>query len=365
MVETMKLMKKKGGKGGESGLSEAEEDNRAVIGQISTRSFMKRERVEIDFKDEWELLIASWLSSICESEVRPETLCEFLTDCSLLCKTASIVADEPGLKYYKRKINVELSAFEIRRNLIVFQDICKKLKIRYMFLILDIKDEELNYVLPPLIEMAKIAKKKGLLKLAYQVQFPEHLFNEELYADVVPGKEEAADGDKKEDRNSDKWRTKGLQVGNVTFNGEERLMLQLLFLMIDRDDTGFLQIEAIITWAKEEGKFIRPNHAKKVISAIDYDNDGAIGLRDFFQYAAKLKEEFMSEEYDDEEYDDYDTADEDADNQGEEQLFFEQSHGVYDNGDGFSGVALNDVNIEEDVSSDDSSEYVDAEIYKE
>lgn len=307
IMRSLRMSKKNLRKAAEAQTNEAKDDNNVVVGQIQNRKFMKRQRIEIDYKEEWLQLLSSWFSFYAGEDIYPENLLAELKDCVLLCHVASIICERPDLKFYRPKLTDPLSPFQVRRNLIVFQDCCKHLGIQFMFLVFDLENTEYNYVLPALIEFSKKAKQKKMLKLKYHVEFPERLYNEKLGGSDTTVLENAKEADLKD---------KGLEVGAVTFNGEERLMLQLLFLMIDVFDTGFITEQGIINWAREDGKLIRPENAQQVISAIDYDNDGAVGLRDFFQYAAKLKEEFLSDEY--EEYSDY----QDSEHGEEDELLF-------------------------------------------
>eukprot|EP00924_Labyrinthula_sp_SR-Ha-C_P008485 augustus_masked-scaffold_32-processed-gene-1.0-mRNA-1 protein AED:0.35 eAED:0.37 QI:0/-1/0/1/-1/1/1/0/1451 len=267
---------------------EEEKSLQKFFDEVQGRSFMWREKVEMENRDYWLDFVCEWFSILSGESIYSEGLCEALGNCILLCYVVSLVADKPGLKYSKADeesgetmITTKLNAFEIRQNLLVFQDVCKELGIKHMFFVSDIDTQDLNYILPALVELALKARSLGRIEDSLAQLLEEEIWTRGLGSEI--------------NENEGEWRTKDIEVGNVTFNSQERLILQLLFLMIDRDDTGFLTYEGVVTWAKEEGKFIRQSHAKKVISAIDYDGDKAVGLRDFFQYASRLKEDYNND----------------------------------------------------------------------
>ena len=78
----------------------------------------------------------------------------------------------------------------------------------------------------------------------------------------------------------------------MEFTEEEILALQLLYLMIDRDNSNGVDSQELIAWSTAEGSFIGPDDAALVIESLDVDGDGKVGFTDYLSFAASLKQEY-------------------------------------------------------------------------
>jgi len=78
----------------------------------------------------------------------------------------------------------------------------------------------------------------------------------------------------------------------VEFTEEEILALQLLYLMIDRDNSNGIDAAELIAWSTAEGSFIGPDDAQLCIESLDLDGDGRVGFSDYLSFAAALKQEY-------------------------------------------------------------------------
>ena len=71
--------------------------------------------------------------------------------------------------------------------------------------------------------------------------------------------------------------------------------LQLLFMLVDRSDDGFIQAGEIVAWSQTEGEYVSAEDAQRVLEAVDGDRDGSIGLDDWLVFATACKEEWLQE----------------------------------------------------------------------
>jgi diadenosine tetraphosphatase ApaH/serine/threonine PP2A family protein phosphatase len=83
----------------------------------------------------------------------------------------------------------------------------------------------------------------------------------------------------------------------MTFNSRELLALQMLFLLVDRADKGFLSVEDLIAWSAEEGYAVAEEEANVCLKMVDADEDGKIGFEDYLAFAARSKDQWLVNEY--------------------------------------------------------------------
>ena len=77
----------------------------------------------------------------------------------------------------------------------------------------------------------------------------------------------------------------------VQFTREELLVIRFIFSLFDRDDDSFLDPKELQKLAYETGDwFLQPKEIEDIMTAVDRDRDGRIGLVDFIALAAQLKD---------------------------------------------------------------------------
>ena len=87
--------------------------------------------------------------------------------------------------------------------------------------------------------------------------------------------------------------------GHVSsFSESELRNLQLLFLLVDRTDDGKISHEEIVAWSLDEGERVSEEDAKRVVEAVDADQDGSIGLDDWLWFAHCCRELWLEENSD-------------------------------------------------------------------
>ena len=245
-------------------------DLHSFFESIKSQTTVAREKVDIKHVDQWKKILSAWFTQASRRLVRPKYFCKDLEDGVVLCEVISnLLSKKNAIHYTRPKPTAKLNSVEKRQNLFAFFDGCKSIGITSTFFMVDLKTESVDYVLPCLIELAYIARKRKFLK----TKLPTESF---LFDDISASTE--------------------LKIGNVSFSNKEQTMLQLLFLIIDRDDNGNIDFQELQDWADEEGLILEKEDALLCISAIDYDGDTVIGLADFFQFAAKQKELFETDE---------------------------------------------------------------------
>jgi hypothetical protein len=90
----------------------------------------------------------------------------------------------------------------------------------------------------------------------------------------------------------------GAQEGDaITFTTSELLHLQMLFLLVDLKDKGFITADDLVQWSAEEGIAVRSSEAEMCIYEVDVDGDGKIGFEDYLVFAAKSKDRWLLEKY--------------------------------------------------------------------
>jgi serine/threonine-protein phosphatase 2B catalytic subunit len=83
----------------------------------------------------------------------------------------------------------------------------------------------------------------------------------------------------------------------MTFTSQELLSLQLLFLLVDRQDKGLIDVEDLVAWSAEEGFAVPVEEAEICMRAVDADADGKIGFEDYLAFAARSKDKWLVSEY--------------------------------------------------------------------
>lgn len=245
-------------------------DLKSFFESIKSKTTVAREKVNIVHVEQWRKILSAWFTQASRRLVRPKYFCKDLEDGVVLCEVIqTLLSKEDSITFIRPKPTSRLNSVERRQNLFAFFDGCKSIGITSTFFMVDLKTDSIEYVLPCLIELAYIARKRKFLK----AKLPQESF---LLDNISASTE--------------------LEIGNVTFSNKEQTMLQLLFLIIDRDDNGIIDFKELQEWADEEGLILEKEDAVLCISAIDYDGDTVIGLADFFQFAAKQKELFETED---------------------------------------------------------------------
>jgi len=83
----------------------------------------------------------------------------------------------------------------------------------------------------------------------------------------------------------------------ITFTSSEILALQLLFLLIDRQDKSAIDVEDLILWSAEAGNAVPRKDAEACLEALDLDRDGKVGFLDYLGFAARAKDKWLLEKY--------------------------------------------------------------------
>ena len=83
----------------------------------------------------------------------------------------------------------------------------------------------------------------------------------------------------------------------INFTNQELLSLQLLFLLIDRNDKGFFDQDDLVLWSQQEGVPVQKSEAMLCIKAVDSDKDGKIGFEDYLAFAARSKDRWLVAQY--------------------------------------------------------------------
>mmetsp|Transcript_9224 Transcript_9224/g.10625 ORF Transcript_9224/g.10625 Transcript_9224/m.10625 type:complete len:1245 (-) Transcript_9224:145-3879(-) len=92
-------------------------------------------------------------------------------------------------------------------------------------------------------------------------------------------------------------RRKSLNSNKVSFTKNEITALQALFLLIDRRNTGKLEVDDLITWSRESGQFTSEEDTAACMDYVDIDRDGFIGFGDYLAFAAKNKELWLKSQF--------------------------------------------------------------------
>lgn len=87
------------------------------------------------------------------------------------------------------------------------------------------------------------------------------------------------------------------EEGAMSFSANELLALQMLYLLIDRQDKGLIDEEDLIAWSAEEGYAVQRQEAEICLRAVDADEDGKIGFEDYLAFAARSKDQWLVSEY--------------------------------------------------------------------
>ncbi|KAH9247052.1 hypothetical protein BASA81_015404 [Batrachochytrium salamandrivorans] len=88
------------------------------------------------------------------------------------------------------------------------------------------------------------------------------------------------------------------EEGAMSFSSKELLALQMLFLLIDREDKGLIDQEDLLAWSAEEGGYaVQPFEAEVCLKAVDSDEDGKIGFEDYLAFAARSKDRWLVAQY--------------------------------------------------------------------
>lgn len=87
------------------------------------------------------------------------------------------------------------------------------------------------------------------------------------------------------------------EEGAMSFSSKELLALQMLFLLIDRQDKGLIDEDDLIAWSAEEGYAVQRQEAEICLRAVDADEDGKIGFEDYLAFAARSKDQWLVGEY--------------------------------------------------------------------
>jgi len=83
----------------------------------------------------------------------------------------------------------------------------------------------------------------------------------------------------------------------MTFTSQELLSLQLLFLLVDRQDKGLIDVDDLVAWSAEEGFAVPVEEAEVCMRAVDADGDGKIGFEDYLAFAARSKDRWLVHEF--------------------------------------------------------------------
>lgn len=83
----------------------------------------------------------------------------------------------------------------------------------------------------------------------------------------------------------------------ITFSSNEVLALQLLFLLIDRQDKNAIDVDDLIFWSTEAGHTVHRAEAQACLNALDVDRDGRIGFVDYLSFAARAKDQWLLQKY--------------------------------------------------------------------
>ncbi|GBG30617.1 Serine/threonine-protein phosphatase 2B catalytic subunit [Hondaea fermentalgiana] len=84
----------------------------------------------------------------------------------------------------------------------------------------------------------------------------------------------------------------------ITFSANELVALQMLFLVIDHSDKGFITRDDLVQWSAEDGYAVPRSEADLCLEYVDADGDGQIGFEDYLVFAAKNKERWLIKQYD-------------------------------------------------------------------
>ncbi|CAM9422438.1 unnamed protein product [Choristocarpus tenellus] len=76
----------------------------------------------------------------------------------------------------------------------------------------------------------------------------------------------------------------------ILFTHEEIVVLKLLFSLFDRKGKNFITRDDIVAYAEEGGDYAQLREVDACMEAVDADGDGKVGLADYINFAARLKE---------------------------------------------------------------------------
>lgn len=93
-------------------------------------------------------------------------------------------------------------------------------------------------------------------------------------------------------KNSTPQKSVGPLEVEVDFTEQEIVALQMLYLMIDRDNVGTIKSKELSHWSAADGATISASDAELCIEALDLDEDGGVGFGDYLAFAARLKLKF-------------------------------------------------------------------------
>ena len=82
----------------------------------------------------------------------------------------------------------------------------------------------------------------------------------------------------------------------IMFTDDQLHSLSVLFMLIDRSGDGLISARELMAWSNDEGEYLSQSNAELCVRAVDSDGDDQIGLDDFLEFAANLKELAEEEE---------------------------------------------------------------------
>merc|ERR1712146_254832 len=81
------------------------------------------------------------------------------------------------------------------------------------------------------------------------------------------------------------------------FSEIEIVTLRLIFALFDDNGDDFIDMEELVRYAEETGDYALKEEAIDCIKILDIDGDGRIGLWDYINFAARLKELHLSNQH--------------------------------------------------------------------
>lgn len=147
---------------------------------------------------------------------------------------------------------------------------------------------ELNpLVVQDKMKQAQVKLDPDTLHLPEQIRVKEGNGHESLIRKKSPAKKSRRQKNKKKSANEN----------SISFSANELVSLQLLFLVIDHSDKGFITREDLVQWSAEDGYAVPRSEADLCLEYVDADRDGKIGFEDYLVFAARNKERWLVKQY--------------------------------------------------------------------